>query len=200
MDPRYLETSPQFLLDTGAIDALAHGVEGCLHKDANIMNRSISFTAFDLFSHFKDALLEGKLTNEQFDDLSAHSLMQGVSFMQSCTTIPHGMGYPLSQHKNVPHGLACGIFLGEYLKAFRDQSLVLPIVRACGFENSEEFAEYVRRLTNRDVDIEVSEEEIEYWTDQFMKIQKWRLEANPEELSREDINRLYRTALAKYVQ
>ena len=200
VDPRYLETSPQFLLDTGAIDALAHGVEGCLHKDANIMNRSISFAAFDLFSHFKDALLEGELTQEQFDDLSAHSLMQGVSFMQSCTTIPHGMGYPLSQHKNVPHGLACGIFLGEYLKAFRDQSLVLPIVKACGFEDSDEFAEYVRKLTNRDVDIKVTEEEIEYWTDQFMKIQKWRLEANPEELSREDINRLYRTALAKYIK
>ena len=73
-------------------------------------------------------------------------------------------------------------------------------MKACGFEDSDEFAEYVRKLTNRDVDIEVTEEEIEYWTDQFMKIQKWRLEANPEELSREDINRLYRTALAKYIK
>lgn len=200
VDPRYLETSPQFLLDTGAIDALAHGVEGCLHKDANVMNRAISFAAFNLFAGFKDALLEGDLTESQFDDLSAHSFMQGVSFMQSCTTIPHGMGYPLSQHKGVPHGLACGIFLGEYLKAFRDQSLILPIVRACGFADSSEFADYVRKLTNRDVDITVSDDEIEYWTDQFMEIQKWRLEANPEILSREDINRLYRTALSKYIK
>ncbi len=200
VDPRYLESSPQFLLDTGAIDALAHGIEGCLHKDANIMNRSISFAAFNLFANFKDALLEGNMTEEQFDDLSAHSFMQGVSFMQSCTTIPHGMGYPLSQHKNVPHGLACGIFLGEYLKAFKDQSLVLPLVKACGFEDSSEFADYVRKLTNRDVDIEVSEEEIEYWADQFMEIQQWRLEANPEKLSREDILNLYRVSLQKYIR
>lgn len=109
-------------------------------------------------------------------------------------------GIPAVAAQNVPHGLACGIFLGEYLKAFRDQSLVLPIVKACGFENCDDFAEYVRMLTNRDVNIEVSEAEIEYWTDQFMNIQKWRLEANPEELSREDINRLYRTALAKYIK
>ncbi len=200
VDPRYIEASPQFLLDTGAIDALAHGVEACLHKDANIMNRSISFAAFGLFSHFKDALLSGEMTAELFDDLTAHSFMQGVSFMQSCTTIPHGMGYPLSQHKDVPHGLACGIFLGEYLKAFKDQSIVLPIVKACGFNDSDEFADYVRELTNRDVDITVTDDEIEYWTDQFMEIQKWRLEANPEELSREDINKLYRTALAKYIR
>ena len=164
------------------------------------MNRSISFAAFNLFANFKDALLEGNMTEEQFDDLSAHSFMQGVSFMQSCTTIPHGMGYPLSQHKNVPHGLACGIFLGEYLKAFKDQTLVLPLVKACGFEDTSEFADYVRKLTNRDVDIEVSMEEIEYWADQFMEIQKWRLEANPEKLSREDILNLYRVSLQKYIR
>ena len=32
VDPRYLEDAPLFLLDTGAIDALAHGVEGCLQR------------------------------------------------------------------------------------------------------------------------------------------------------------------------
>ena len=200
VDPRYIESSPQFLLDNGAIDALAHGIESCLHKDTNIMNRSISFAAFELFSKFKDALLSGSMTEELFDDLCAHSMMQGISFMQSCTTIPHGMGYPLSQHKNVPHGLACGIFLGEYLRAFKDQSQVLPLVKACGFEDTDEFADYVRKLTNRDLAIEVSEEEIAYWTDQFMKTQQWRIEANPENLTREDILELYKMSLKKYIK
>lgn len=200
VDPRYLETSPLFLLDTGAIDALAHGVEGCLHKDANVMNRGVSFAAFQLFGEFKDALLKNEMTEELFDKMSAHSLMQGVSFMQSCTTIPHGLGYPLSHKKGVCHGLACGIFLGEYLKAFKDQSLVQPIVDACGFKNTTEFADYVRQLTNRDVEIEVTEEELQSWTDQFMVQQAWRLEANPEELDRDDIYNLYKVSLEAYIK
>lgn len=200
VDPRYLEKAPAFLLDTGVIDALAHGVEGSLHKDANVMNKAISDAAFAMFAEFKDALLDHTLTEEQFDMMSAHSMMQGVSFMQSCTTVPHGLGYPLSHYKHVSHGLACGIFLGEYLKAFKDQSFVQPIVEACGFANSAEFADYVRKLTNRDVDIEVTEEELQKWTDMFMEQQTWRLTANPEVLTREDIYQLFRTSLAAYIK
>lgn len=199
VDPRYLKTAPQFLLDTGVIDALAHGVEGCLHKDANVMNRAVSDAAFAMFAEFKDDLLTGTLSEEQYDKMSAHSMMQGVSFMQSCTTVPHGLGYPLSHYKHVCHGLACGIFLGEYLKAFKDQSLVQPIVEACGFDSSAEFADYVRKLTHRDVDIEVTEAELEKWTDMFMEQQTWRIEANPEKLEREDIYNLFRTSLAAYI-
>lgn len=200
VDPRYLEPSPQFLLDTGAIDALAHGVEGCLHKGANIMNKAISNAAFGLFAEFKDNLLNQSMTEDTFDKMSVHSLMQGVSFMQSCTLVPHGLGYPLSHYKGVSHGLACGIFLGEYLKAFKDQSLVQPIVEACGFENSTEFAEYVRKLTNRDVDIEVTEEELDKWTGMFMKQQQWRLEANQEELTKDDIYNLFKSSLSAYLK
>ena len=199
VDPRYLENAPLFLLDTGVIDALAHGVEGSLHKDANVMNKAISDAAFAMFAEFKDNLMDNTLTEEQFDKMSAHSMMQGVSFMQSCTTVPHGLGYPLSHYKHVCHGLACGIFLGEYLKAFKDQSLVQPIVEACGFKDSSEFADYVRKLTNRDVQIEVTEAELLKWTDMFMEQQTWRLEANPEALTREDIYQLFKTSLAAYI-
>lgn len=200
VDPRYLKSAPLFLLDTGVIDALAHGVEGCLHKDANVMNRAISNAAFAMFAEFKNDLLTNTMSEEQYDQMSAHSMMQGVSFMQSCTTVPHGLGYPLSQYKHVSHGLACGIFLGEYLKAFKDQSMVQPIVEACGFKDSTEFADYVRALTNRDVEIEVTEEELQKWTDQFMVQQTWRLEANPEPLTRDDIYHLFRTSLATYIK
>lgn len=200
VDPRYIETAPLFLLDTGAIDALAHGVESSLHVDANPLNQGIARTGFELFAQFKDHLLYNTLTTEDFDKISLAALSQGIAFMQSCTTIPHGLGYPLSHFKDVCHGLACGIFLGEYVKAFKNQSAVQPIVEACGFKDSEEFADYVMKLTTRDVDIEVTEEELQKWTDMFMEQQQWRLEANPEKFEREDIYRMYRVSLEKYIQ
>ena len=73
-------------------------------------------------------------------------------------------------------------------------------MEACGFKDTSDFADYVRKLTNRDVQIEVTEEEIQKWTDMFMKQQTWRLEANREELTREDIYQLFRTSLAAYIK
>lgn len=199
VDPRYIEKAPLFLLDTGAIDALAHGVECSLHRDANPLNQGIAKIGFELFAQFKDSLLSGNLVEEDFDKLSLAALTQGIAFMQSCTTIPHGMGYPLSHFKNVCHGLACGIFLGEYVKTFKNQSVIQPIVEECGFHDAVEFAEYVQKLTNRDVDIEVTEAEIVKWTDMFMEQQQWRLEVNPEKFSWNDIYNMYKISLKKYI-
>lgn len=69
-----------------------------------------------------------------------------------------------------------------------------------GFENSDEFADYVRALTNRDVNLEVTDSEIQQWSDQFMEQQVWRIESNPEPLTREDICTIYGRALAKYIK
>ena len=54
--------------------------------------------------------------------------------------------------------------------------------------------------TNRDVELEVTDEEIQKWSDQFMAQQTWRIESNPEELTRDDIYTIYRRALAKYIK
>ena len=110
LDPRYIRESPKFLLHSGAMDTLAHGVETYLHVDSNVMNRSIAEIGFKMFSQYKDALLEGTLKNDDFQLMQIASFEMGMSFMQSSTTVPHGMGYPLSHYKCVNHGLACAVF------------------------------------------------------------------------------------------
>lgn len=121
--------------------------------------------------------------------------------MPVSTSLPHGMSYPLSHFKNVNHVLGCGITLGEYLKTFRDQSLVQPVCEMCGFKDSSEFAEYISEITKHDVQITVTEQEIQDWTDEFIKAE-FRLKAHPEPITREQIATIYRnywqdTSLAK---
>ena len=48
------------------------------------------------------------------------------------------------------------------------------------------------------MNIEVTEQEIQEWTDDFMKLD-FRLAANPEKLDRSDIENLYRRTLQKYI-
>ena len=50
------------------------------------------------------------------------------------------------------------------------------------------------------MELEVTDEEIQKWSDQFMAQQTWRIESNPEELTRDDIYTIYRRALAKYIK
>lgn len=199
LDSNYIKGSPDFLIHTGVMDALAHGVETYLHNDSNPLNRALAEYGFRLFASFKDRMRDGCLTDEDYETMILTSYVQGMAFMQSSTTIPHGMGYPLSHIKHVNHGLSCAIFLGEYVMGFKDQSLVQPIVEMCGFKDSADFAAFCRQFTEDDVSIEVSEEEIRQWTDDFMKLD-FRLASNPEPLEREDIEKLYRNSLRRYIK
>lgn len=204
VDPRYVESSPLWLLDTGVMDALAHGLEASVHVDANFLNKGLANMAFSLFAKFKDHLREGldALTEEDYDNMCLHSLTQGIAFMNACTTIPHGLGYPLSHYKNLNHGLSCCIFLGEYFRNFKDQSLVQPLMEACGFKNSAEFADYVKTVINRNVDMVITEGEVEKWTNDFMTMPsfQWRFAANPEKLERDDIYNIYHRSLEAYIK
>lgn len=198
LDPRYIRESPLFLLRSGAMDALAHGVETYLHVGSNIINRSVAEIGFRLFAQYKDALLNNSLSGSDYQNMQVASFMMGMAFMQSSTTIPHGMGYPLSHYKRVNHGIACAAFLGEYLKGFRDQSLVLPIANACGFADTAAFAAYLHEIVRQELHISVTVDEIEKWTDDFMKLD-FRLASNPEPLTREDIRRIYVDSLRQYL-
>lgn len=199
-DPRYVEGSPDFVIHTGVFDALAHGVESYLHVNNNDMNRLFAQYGFSLFKQFKDHLMSGELTAEDYDEIALHSSVMGMAFSSTgaSTTLPHGLGYPLSHIKRVNHGLSCAVFLGEYLRGFKNQNLVQPIVEQCGFKNSDEFADYCNTIVTKHVNITVSEEELEQWTDAFMLT--GRIASNPEPFTRDDVYSIYRRALKRYLK
>ena len=50
--------------------------------------------------------------------------------------------------------------LGEWLRGFKDQSIVEPVVKLCGFDSTDEMADYINEILSRDVDIAVTDEEL----------------------------------------
>ena len=81
LDPRYIEGSPYYLLDTGAMDTLAHGVETYVNVNSNFMNRSIAEIGFKLFSQYKDALAAKTLSGDDFDKMQIAASVIGMAFM-----------------------------------------------------------------------------------------------------------------------
>ena len=54
-------------------------------------------------------------TSEVRDTLYIASLYAGFALNKGGTGFPHGMGYALTEDYNVPHGIACAVFIPQYL-------------------------------------------------------------------------------------
>lgn len=199
LDARYIRESPKFLIHTGAMDALAHGVETYINVKSNPLNRAIAAVGMQMFAEYKDNMLNDCPTDEDYEKMLLTSNVMGQAFMQAGTCLPHGLGYPLSHHKGVNHGLSCSMTLGEWLRGFKDQSIVEPVVKLCGFSSTDEMADYINEILSRDVDISVTGEEIDAWAEQFCANPD-RLSRNPEPIGLEDIKGIYRRALARYIK
>lgn len=201
LDSRYIQNAPDLIIHTGAMDALAHGVESYVNKKGEPMNRAMAEIGFQLFAQVKDNMLNHCLTEEDYERLAMMSNIMGMAFMRSGTTIPHGMGYALSTFKGVNHGLSCSVSLGEYLKCFQEQENIDRVHRAvtlCGFRDVNEFADYMAEIIARDLHITVTEEEINEWSKDFFR-QTWRLAKHPEELNEDIIRCIYLASLKNYI-
>lgn len=199
-DPRYVVGSPARLNQATAIDALCHGIEAYLSRDSrdDFMTNLLSERAFALFAEFKDALLRNEMTEEDYTRQALHSMLQGIVIINEVTGVPHGLGYPLSHEFHVPHGLACGVFEGEYLRIFQDQTRVDRVMELLGFSGVDDFCVYIQNILTPHIHIQVTQQEIEAWTDAFCA-QQWRLDRHPEPLTREMVKGVYERALAAFI-
>ena len=198
LDPRYILNSPQWLLDTGAMDALAHGVEGYYNTGSSTAERIWHDYGFRLLATYKDNLLAEKLNMDDCGHMLVAASVQGMGIMQSGTTVPHGMGYPLTHFKNVSHGIASAMTLPAFMEMIRDPALVEKIVLECGFSDIGEFNGFIREITRRNVSITVTEEEIHAWTEECMQL-KGRLALHPDPIDAETVKDIYRKTLADYI-
>lgn len=200
VDSRYVVGSSSKLNHATAIDALCHGIEAYLSRNSqdDFMTNMLSEAAFRLFADIKDRLLTNEMTEEDYDKQALHSMLQGIVIINEVTGVPHGLGYPLSYNYHVPHGLACGVFEGEYLRTFSDSVRVRRILDLLGFKDIEAFCDYIQAILTPHIDIQVTKAQIEEWTKDFCGTQ-WRIERHPEPLTENMVRDIYERALAKYI-
>lgn len=116
MDVRYIKESPSFLIHTGAMDALAHGVETYVNTASNFMNRSMAEIGFRLFADFKDhkvklltghkiisvgdggALVENIKTGEQ-ELLEADNVVFAIGLKPKPSMVKELMGSGIEVHE-----------------------------------------------------------------------------------------------------
>jgi len=198
LDPNYVKELPAGLTRYGAMDTLAHAIEsyiiGNYTAHANYMATQYAEIGFKMFAEYKDALVANEYTLEQRAKMLLNSSLQGISIMLTSSGIPHAMGYHLTHFLNLQHGLACGLLIGEYVRLFKDKSIVTPIVNMCGFKDTDEFADYLKMLFP--INLSATDEEITAWATQVCSL-KHKVARHPGSISVEEVAQIYKNVIRR---
>lgn len=117
-DPKYTYSMPFSTTVSTALDALCHAVESMFSPRADFLSKQFALLSAGMLYPLLIKMSETKeLPSEtERNTLYFASLYAGFALNKGGTGFPHGMGYALTEDFNVPHGLACAVFLPTYLK------------------------------------------------------------------------------------
>lgn len=155
LDPKYMEKLSVTTTINTAIDALSHAVEGMLSVRASVVSNALAAESISLIMGCVPELLkalksgpEASLDPTTREQLLNASLLAGMVIAQTGTTAVHAMGYSLTYFKDIDHGRANGILLGEYLKLIEKEkpNLAGRILDLMKLPNAETFKELTNQL------------------------------------------------------
>ena len=116
-DAKYTYSVPYRTTVSTALDALAHAIESMFSPRADFLTEQFALISIKMIYPILEKLNASKElpTEQDRDTLYFASLYAGFALNKGGTGFPHGMGYALTEDYNVPHGIACAVFLPQYL-------------------------------------------------------------------------------------
>ena len=165
IDPFFIKNSPMKIIKNSAIDACAQCTEAYDSKNANPYTRFFCKTAFEI--------LEYGIMNENYQKLPYGSLLTGLGFGNSSTTLGHALSYAYS-NEGISHGHA----------------LAFTTTVAHKFNNSifyERFLKLVQKLKFSEINLK---QDLEIAANTILTDKK-HLENNPKPVEKKDIVQLF---------
>ncbi|TCK93219.1 alcohol dehydrogenase class IV [Natranaerovirga hydrolytica] len=150
LDGKYMEALGVTTTINTAIDALSHSVEGMLSVKASTISDALAVESIKMIMECVPALLKALekkdtsvITLGMRDKLLHASLLGGMVIAQTGTTAVHAMGYSLTYFKDIDHGRANGLLLGEYLRLVEKEQpdLAQVIIKAMNLNQVDELIE-----------------------------------------------------------
>lgn len=173
LDAKYLaQLSLNTTINT-AVDALSHAVEGMLSVKASTITNALASESIRMVMNCVPDMLQALKTvpkcgldPQQREQLLQASFMAGMVIAQTGTTAVHAMGYSLTYFKDIDHGRANGLLLGEYLRLVENEQpdLAASIFKAMSLSSVDQFKGIIAQLLGDKE--ELSSEEI----DQYSKL------------------------------
>jgi alcohol dehydrogenase class IV len=204
IDPDVLKHLPINLTIYTALDAFSHSIEAYWSKSSQPLSDMFALESMKII--LRD-LREASYKPEARDSLHYASLLGGLAINCAGTTVIHGLGYYLTTHHGIHHGLANSIFLPLAVKfnAPEIPDKILRLIDHLGFE-CENLNEAVDKLVEKIVELEtelevptnlrglgVRRDEVDVFVADTMQYRR-NLENNPRTVSEEDVRRFFTDA------
>lgn len=126
LDPKYTMSLPYDITVSVALDALCHCIESRLSVKSTPF--SSVYTSLGIRSVYHNLEKLAALKNSPVsgidwkmrEELLFASLCGGIAINTTGTCFPHPMGYNLTFADGTPHGVACAVFIGEFLEMHKE--------------------------------------------------------------------------------
>ena len=202
LDPEVLKhMSPQLTAWTG-FDALSHAVEAFLSKKSTPLVEIFAREAVSIIFNHLPGAVKGSL--EDRERVFFASLLAGYAINEAGTILAHGLGYYLTTHHNVHHGLANALVLPPALEALVEAvpEKLSVLAKAAGLATADPlaFIDALKRLEDS-TGLPRSLKEVGVSPDELGKMvevaaqYKRNLENSPLEITRDTIKAIYEAAL-----
>lgn len=195
-DAKYTYSMPFSVTVSTALDALCHAVESMFSPRADFLSKEFSLLSakmiYPLLCKMRDT--KESPSEEERNILYFASLYAGFALNKGGTGFPHGMGYALTEDFGVPHGLACAVFLPQYLKEAEKANPMLykdlMNVMNTNFESlNAMFCEFCS------FDFKVSDEQIANYVERWATLKNFK--NSPTDFNNEDAGKLVQSLFQK---
>ena len=203
VDPELMTTMPDHVAASVMFDALCHNMEAYLVKTTQPLVEMQALYAMNLLGK---NMVKAYKNHEDMDAWSAVTLastLGGMCINMAGVGAPHGMEHPASGLKNIMHG--CGLAalapviyresIDDAPEKFAEISKILGGTSAGDFvENLDYLLESLDLKTTLSKE-GIEEKDIEWMTENCLKVSAPAMNAHPKHFSREKIKELYYKAL-----
>lgn len=147
LDAEVTDYMPGRLVAGTGFDALSHALEAFISRRASPLSRLFSLeSARIIFSNLLPAV---KGSREARETMLYASMLAGVAINQAGSTLAHGLGYYLTVHHDLHHGVANALLLPHVLAFYAERTgRVEELASALNLRGWEELVEHVCKLAD----------------------------------------------------
>lgn len=106
VDPRYTLTMPADVTISTGLDALSQLVESVISKISTPLTDVIAVKGIELIKVSLPEVVRRASSLEHRSNVAMAATFSGLAISQTGTTIVHALGYPITSHLGIRHGLA----------------------------------------------------------------------------------------------
>lgn len=204
VDPLLMTTMPKDILATVGFDAFCHCMEAYLSFSSQPITDSLALNGMKYIALALPRVYKDYGDIESWAALSLGSTYGGMAINTAGVTLLHGMEHPVSGLYNVTHGKGLAalapVVLEESIKGSPEK--FMTISKILGGKNEADCTESLRRfldgigLTTTLAEQGVKEEDVEWMTDNCLKVSTAGIKNHPVLFDRDGIKELYKKALS----